>query len=308
MMSKTTQLLMLKSTQKIRVFLLILLALLLPSLEGKAQTTINTNLTASTSTGSGGNGITFGIENTTGTPQMLTEVGYYVTSTQSNTVFELWESSTSLSGPQPAGYPSAGWTLVATVTTGTITSSAIQPIFTGLTHIIPGNSTQRFSLVKTSSGPLYSSSGSNVYSGGGVDLLIGGHQIGGQNVGYAATITPRYWAGSITFIPAIPCSGQVVAGTASVLPRSCPSEPVDLSLSGATVAAGITYQWERSDAGLNTWTAIPGATASSYTETNQTVASDYRCIVTCTNSNTTDTSSVVFSPQPGVVTANFYED
>src|SRR5690554_1795941 len=308
MMSKTTQLLMLKSTQKIRVFLLILLALLLPSLEGKAQTTINTNLTASTSTGSGGNGITFAIENTTGTPQMLTEVGYYITSTQSNTVFELWESSTSLSGPQPAGYPSAGWTLVATVTTGSITTSAIQPVFTGLTHIIPGNTTQRFAMVKTSSSTLYSGSGANMFSGGGVNLLLGTHQISGQSVGYAATIAGRWWAGSITFIPAVPCSGQVVAGTASAPARSCSSQPVDLSLTGNTVAAGITYQWESSPAGTNTWSPIPGATASSYTETNQTVDTDYRCIVVCTHSNTTDTSNVVFVSQPGVITANFYED
>src|SRR5690554_5216699 len=127
--------------------LVVLLSLFYGLGTATAQTVITTGLTASTSTGSGGNGITFAIENTTTVPQMLTEVGYYVTSSQSNTVFELWVSDTSLSGPQPTGYPAAGWTMVATVTTGAVTSSAIQPIFTGLTHIIPANTTQRFSLV-----------------------------------------------------------------------------------------------------------------------------------------------------------------
>src|SRR5690554_553564 len=310
MMSKITQLLKLKSTERTRVFLLLLLALLLPGLGGKAQTTITTGLTASTSTGSGGNGITFGIENTSTTPQMLTEVGYYVGSAQSNTVFELWMSSTSLSGPQPAGYPSAGWTLVATVTTGTFTTSAIQPVFTGLTHIIPGNTTQRFAMVKTSAGPLYSSSGSTVYAGGGVNLLVGAHQIGGQNVGYAATITPRYWAGSITFIPAVPCSGTPSAGTANIDPavRTCPSEPIVLSLSGTTMGAGMTFQWERSDQGANNFSPIPAATTPTFTVSNQAVASDYRCVVTCTNTNQSDTSNIVTANQPGVYTANFYED
>src|SRR5690606_25527347 len=112
-----------------------------------SQTTINTNLAGTTSTGSGGNGITFGIENTNTGAQVLTDVGYYLTSSHSNTVYELWVSSTSLSGPQPTAYPSVGWTLVATATTGTITGTgSIQPIFTGLTYIIPGNTTLRFAL------------------------------------------------------------------------------------------------------------------------------------------------------------------
>src|SRR5690554_778917 len=113
-----------------------------------AQTTISTNLAGTTSTGSGGNAITFAIENTTGGAQLLTDVGYYLQSgTHSNHVFELWVSSTSLSGQPPLTYPAAGWTMVATVTTGTITTTGIQPLFTGLTHIIPGNTTQRFAMV-----------------------------------------------------------------------------------------------------------------------------------------------------------------
>src|SRR5690606_12304571 len=118
--------------------------------QSTAQTTINTNLAGTTQTGSAGNGITFAVENTNTGAQVLTDVGYYVQTVHSNTVFELWMSNTSLSGPQPTAYPAAGWTLIATTTMGTITGTgSIQPVFTGLTHIIPGNTTQRFSLVNT---------------------------------------------------------------------------------------------------------------------------------------------------------------
>src|SRR5690606_25497208 len=264
--------------------------------QSMAQTTINTNLAGTTSTGSGGNAITFAVENTTGGAQLLTDVGYYLQSgTHSNHVFELWVSSTSLSGQPPLTYPAAGWTMVATVTTGTITTTGIQPLFTGLTHIIPGNTTQRFAMVNANIGPRYASSGGTVFSGGGVNLLIGAHQINGQPVGYAASITtPRYWAGSITFMPADPCTGQVSAGAATAsVTDACGAVPFNLSLNGATLATGITYQWQSSPAGANTFTDIPGATNMNYTVNNQTAATDYRCILVCTNSNTTDTSTVV---------------
>src|SRR5690606_31761591 len=108
-----------------QTLILLFFGLFLSVLGTNAQTTINTNLSATTSTGSGGNGITFAIENTNAGAQLLTEVGYYLTSSHSNMFFELWESTTSLSGPQSTAYPSAGWTLVATVTTCTITGTGI---------------------------------------------------------------------------------------------------------------------------------------------------------------------------------------
>src|SRR5690606_17987652 len=105
-----------------------------------------------------------------------------------------------------------------------------------------------------------------------------------------------------------PCSGTPTAGTASATTRVCASEPFTLSLAGATMAGGVTFQWQSSPTGAGTFTNIPGATGLSYIENNQTVATDYRCIVTCTHSNSSDTSNVVSVPQPGVITANFYEN
>src|SRR5690554_5486997 len=154
-------------------FMLVLSLMAFSVIQVSAQTTISSNLVGSTSTGSGGNGITFAVENTNPGAQLLTDVGLYLISgTHSNHVFELWVSTTSLSGAQPASYPSAGWTMVATVTTGAITTTGIQPLFTGLTHIIPGGATQRFAVVNNNIGPRYASSGANIFTGGGVNLLL----------------------------------------------------------------------------------------------------------------------------------------
>src|SRR5690606_13159472 len=99
-----------------------------------------------------------------------------------------------------------------------------------------------------------------------------------------------------------PCTGTPTVGTVSVTPamRNCASESFTLSVSGAAKAGGITYQWQRSDAGANNFINM-GVTTVSHTVTNQTVASDYRFVVTCTHSNTTAISNVVSMSQPGLV-------
>src|SRR5690606_29807896 len=49
-------------------------------------------------------------------------------------------------------------------------------------------------------------------------------------------------------------------------------------------------------------------TFMAYTVNNQAAASDYRCVVTCTNTNDTDISNVVSVAHIPPVTANFSED
>ncbi|MDR0801579.1 GEVED domain-containing protein, partial [Fluviicola sp.] len=100
---------------------------------------------------------------------------------------------------------------------------------------------------------------------------------------------------NITVVPATPCSGTPTAGTAgATVTNACAGVPFNVSLTGATIAGGITYQWQSSPAGANTWANISGATSASYTVTNQTSATDYRCIVTCTNTGgSADTSNVI---------------
>jgi len=112
--------------------------------------------------------------------------------------------------------------------------------------------------------------------------------------------------GTVTITSLAPCTGTPNAGVTSVTSRNCASEPFTLSSSGATKAGGITYKWQRSDAGANTWSDIPTATSASHTVTNQAVASDYRFVVTCANGNTVSMSNVVTVTQSGV--GNFIEN
>src|SRR5690606_21167680 len=115
--------------------------------------------------------------------------------------------------------------------------------------------------------------------------------------------------GTVIITSLIPCSGTPTAGTASISPatRACASVPFTLSVTGMTTGGGLTYQWQRSDAGANTFSDIVGANQPSFAVTNQTVASDYRFVVTCTNSNLTSYSNVVTMLQPAAAT-NFHEN
>ncbi|KQS94246.1 GEVED domain-containing protein [Chryseobacterium sp. Leaf394] len=109
-----------------------------------------------------------------------------------------------------------------------------------------------------------------------------------------STIDDRRPFLQIGYTPGTPCSGAVTAGVASAsVSSACANTPFTLSLAGATSAGGITYQWQASPAGANTFTNIVGATTMSYSVTNQTAATDYRCVVTCTNGGSTQTSNVV---------------
>src|SRR5690606_33689424 len=97
------------------------------------------------------------------------------------------------------------------------------------------------------------------------------------------------------------------AGTASATQRTCAGDPFTLLLTGSTVGGNLTYQWQSSPQGAGTWTNLTGATTISYTVTNQTADTDYRCIVTCTTSNSNDTSTVVSVAHIAPI-GNFYED
>lgn len=114
---------------------------------------------------------------------------------------------------------------------------------------------------------------------------------------------------NFTVVAAVPCSGIPNAGTAtSTSPSVCPTATFTLNLVGSTLASGISYQWQYSAAGANTWfnltngiisnaqftnATVAGATALSCTITGQVAATDYRCIVTCANSSSTAPSTVV---------------
>ncbi len=95
-------------------------------------------------------------------------------------------------------------------------------------------------------------------------------------------------------IPA--CSGTPNAGTAvSSSPGPfCVSASTTLSLTGATAATGLTYQWQSSVTGVpGSFSPISGATANTFAVVGLGTTNYYQCEVTCTNSSLADTSSVV---------------
>jgi len=91
----------------------------------------------------------------------------------------------------------------------------------------------------------------------------------------------------------VPCSGTPVGGTANATATSgCSGYTSVLSVTGATLASGLTYQWYSSPTGGAPWTAIPGATGETYTAT-VTTPLYYRRITSCTASGGTGTSTSV---------------
>ena len=92
------------------------------------------------------------------------------------------------------------------------------------------------------------------------------------------------------YSPPAPCTGTPTAGTTAGPTGACSGVNFTLSLTGATTGvSGITYQWQSSPDNV-TYTNIAAATAASLT-VSQTAATYYQCIVTCTASGLTATSS-----------------
>lgn len=94
--------------------------------------------------------------------------------------------------------------------------------------------------------------------------------------------------------------GTPVGGTTMASgPAPCGGGTITYSLSGATAAYGLSYQWQSSPNG-STWTNIAGKTASSTTEF--VPASTYfRCLLMCGSSATAASSPVLTTVASGAV-------
>lgn len=108
---------------------------------------------------------------------------------------------------------------------------------------------------------------------------------------------------TLTVTPPTPCAGIPNAGTATATPSPiCLGQPISLSVTGSTLAAGLAYQWQVSTTSATTgFTDIAGATSLSAT-TTQNVTSWYQLKVTCTATNDIAYSNavqVVSPPVPG---------
>jgi hypothetical protein len=97
---------------------------------------------------------------------------------------------------------------------------------------------------------------------------------------------------SITYIgPASACTNPIIAGsTVSTPANACPLQNISLSLDGATLASGISYQWQSSTDGVS-FTDIAGAINSSYVTTQSTTVY-YQCVLICSAGSTSTSTPI----------------
>ncbi|MFZ1693439.1 MAG: GEVED domain-containing protein, partial [Flavobacteriales bacterium] len=130
-----------------------------------------------------------------------------------------------------------------------------------------------------------------------------------MNIGYAATGIPNFtfnpydFNGSITFINVTPCSGTPNPGnTLSDVNGACVGQPIALSLQNNIIGSGVTYSWEFDNGGG--WTPFGGGLATQ--TATQSIATSYRCVVTCTEpGGGNQTSNVVTIPMAGPYPVEF---
>jgi len=110
---------------------------------------------------------------------------------------------------------------------------------------------------------------------------------------------------TITIASPVPCNGTPTAGTATASPASvCYNGSSVLSLTGATVASGLSYQWQSFNTTTSTWGNVGTASISpGYNTGPLTATTQYRCIVTCTNGTPSATTStaVTVSVTPAIL-------
>lgn len=117
-----------------------------------------------------------------------------------------------------------------------------------------------------------------------------------SSVQLAANVFPVSNTNSYSLI-ALPASVSADASISAL----CFSGNTVLTLNPTNL--GAEYQWESSPAGLSTWSAIPGATMTSFSATGVSSSTDYRCIISCASvpvapiSPTAVTTVVVNDPQ-----------
>ena len=285
-----------------KVFPILAIAL---GLSVSGQTTLNTTAVTGFLNNNGSGNVTFNFQNTNSFDVIITGIEG-VTGTSGANTAQLYVKTTPVNGTPGAISTANGWTLAASQTftgVGNTSTLTTQAFMTGISVIIPANTTygmvvyalgQRYHTMVSPNIPL------TTVSGGGCNILMGTNiSFGGGTPPAAPTFSPRGWLGKITFVPALPCVNPPTAGAAtSTKAITCSGESFQLGLSGSSGGTGQTYQWQSSPDSL-IWTNITGATVPQY-QTSQTTTNYYRCIVSCTAS---DTSSAVMVTTTAVALA-----
>ncbi|RYD56624.1 MAG: T9SS type A sorting domain-containing protein [Sphingobacteriales bacterium] len=255
--------------------------------EAGAQTITTTGTTNSSLSGTAS--ISFVVENTNTNAVLLTDLSSLRTTASNGVTYTLWYSATSLSGTSTVATPA--WTQIATIAPANVTASAISPIFSGLSFVIPAGTSYRFALMST--GTInYTTGGTNSTASGGINVFTGNHTIGGSNVGYSGSggslgTTPRYFVGTLVFTPLTPCVAPPTAGNSvASLGTICLGSQVTLNLSGHSIGLNQTYQLQSSATSTGTYTNLGASTADWARTITPSNTMWYRMAVTCGTSTT----------------------
>ncbi|MGQ3130358.1 MAG: GEVED domain-containing protein [Flavobacteriales bacterium] len=258
-----------KTTKQMRAALLLLVLTLGGAFGARSQIVISTNHTAS----NGNAVVTFNVQNTTANPVILTGVSTHLNTATVNNI-ELLYRATPINQPGGSwtdgivGAGQNGWVSAGTASlSNTNNANGVVPVLSGLSVVIPAGSTYGFALGATSVRYMDLGSGVNTFSASGINLLTGdGISWGGTFPPTTPNNYPRGFVGSIELIPGTPCNGAPAQGTTTGPALLCPSVAGLFSVSGATLAGGIAYQWQSSSNGI-VWNDIAGETSFNYTTT-----------------------------------------
>lgn len=116
-----------------------------------------------------------------------------------------------------------------------------------------------------------------------------------------------------TWTPPPPCTGKPSGGTlasAAGTTAICPNATTILTVTGATVATGIVYEWDSSTvAAAGPWLPIPGAIATTYSGTAAPCATVYyRRRTICTASGLSEPSTTVSVSVKCATVPPYFED
>ena len=275
------------------------------------------------------NGITVGSASATGVYELdnnTVSIGAGLTPTYSNTCLNQGGSTAiykyrgnifaNFSGAQGATAKHSCWTTSSATALGAATTVAANNDFfvmndLGVSGVIAGTTTVNyFTLATTASS--YTTPAGAVTSSISVDPVFVNENtnLAPQAVGTDQVVgfTPQAWVTAdvvcntrASFSPndlgayaynVVYCAGTPSSSTSvSTTPTACSGVPFTLSLGTTYAGVGFSYQWQSSSDGI-TFANITGATNKFYT-TSLTAQTVYQCIITCTVSSASTTSTPV---------------
>lgn len=160
--------------------------------------------------------IVFGVRNSNPFSITITDVASYCETGHTGT-YTLWYHPTAVTGAPAQVTAANGWIQLSPSGSVNATSNGVIPVVTGISLVIPANTTYRLALQSPVHGPFYGIAGSTLdaYSNGGVTIYEQGNTNSPVYSGAFNAVpgnTPRSFYGSLTFR----ANGSAVANNAGV--------------------------------------------------------------------------------------------